>query len=63
MRWWGWGAGHQETAEFCILEAYFKARWSITKRISDFEYRPWNHKDDAPWLITFLDGTTREVWA
>jgi hypothetical protein len=69
---WGWAPGHQETAEFKILEEYFCAAYptmfqpaggNISKRIREIMHpgcqsaHPWQEG----WLITFFDRSTIEV--
>ena len=71
--WWGWGwaPGHQETAEFQILEAFFCAAYptmfqpggNISKRIREVMHphcvsaNPWQEG----WLITLFNRRTIEV--
>jgi hypothetical protein len=56
---WGWGAGHQETAEFEILSSYLSAAWAIPRAlIETIELRNYRY---PVWLIELTTGVQIEV--
>lgn len=61
---WGWTAGRQETAEFEILSTFLSAAWLIPRHLMrEIEYRLWNRRHPAVWLIELTTGEQLEVRA
>lgn len=59
---WGWGPGHQNSAEFEILADYLAAAWQLPRKlIREISIDRRSRKEGEFWRIEYSNGMTREV--